>query len=256
MLKYEGTYPADLGPAKSAAVLKAHRLEPEFGAVFVSFNMNVHWLFTIAGVEEEAIRPTPENGWHQLRVYIRACLDGVEGFSENWGEEGKTDEHPTLVGRLSLRRVAAPQHQVHDDAGDGHVEPDGEGDPGDLPVPVEALLERADERRYRERWHGDGEDRVRQKDRQVDGAHPAGARVARGAGLEVIREIADEEERRDGQGREHAAPVRLAAARLDERESRDEKHRARPVEAGVERREPGEQGRWHQSGRNGRTGPA
>ena len=69
MLEHEGPNSADLGPTESAAILKANRVEPELGAVLVSFDMNVHRLVTISGVEEEAVRPTPKNRWHPGKLY-------------------------------------------------------------------------------------------------------------------------------------------------------------------------------------------
>jgi len=69
VVKHERTDSVDFGSVEAATILKAYGVEPELGAVFVSLDMNVHRVVTIAGVEEKAIRPTPKDRWHPVRVY-------------------------------------------------------------------------------------------------------------------------------------------------------------------------------------------
>jgi hypothetical protein len=44
------------------AIVQPHRNQPDLGSSGISFDMDVHWLGTIAGVEEETVGAAAENG--------------------------------------------------------------------------------------------------------------------------------------------------------------------------------------------------
>jgi len=49
-------YLIQFAPAEPPTTLKPDWVEPEFGRVVVTFNVNVGWFIAIASVEKEAIR--------------------------------------------------------------------------------------------------------------------------------------------------------------------------------------------------------
>lgn len=64
MFLYESPHPIDLVAAKATAVLKHDWIEPEFGDVLISFDVNVWWLVSVTGVEKESVRTDAQYGWH------------------------------------------------------------------------------------------------------------------------------------------------------------------------------------------------
>jgi hypothetical protein len=64
MLLDEPLYPIDLLPVKAAARLKPHRIEPEFGYMIITLNMNVGRLLTITCVKEKSVRANSAYRWH------------------------------------------------------------------------------------------------------------------------------------------------------------------------------------------------
>jgi hypothetical protein len=64
MLIHESLYPIDLLPVKAAARLKPHRIEPEFGYMIITLNMNVGRLLTITCVKEKSVRANSAYRWH------------------------------------------------------------------------------------------------------------------------------------------------------------------------------------------------
>jgi hypothetical protein len=49
---------------KVPAIVQPHRSQPDLGSSGISFYVDVHWLGTVSGVEEEAVGAAAENGRH------------------------------------------------------------------------------------------------------------------------------------------------------------------------------------------------
>jgi hypothetical protein len=65
MLANEPANLAYFSSAKSTTAGQSNRVEPELGNAAVPPDVNVRRLVTVARVEEEAIGPDFENGWHR-----------------------------------------------------------------------------------------------------------------------------------------------------------------------------------------------
>jgi len=96
------------------------------------------------------------------------------------------------------------KHKVNDHAGDRHVEPDWQGNPGDAPVTREIVAKRAIESERYEGNDHDCENRVTRQDHKVERADPTGSLKMRGAVVIVINEIRSEKEQRHHERRDLA----------------------------------------------------
>ena len=59
----------NFGPAETPAFLKPYRFQPEFSPPRLTLDMNVGRLSTVGRVEEDSVRPDPENRGHPTEVY-------------------------------------------------------------------------------------------------------------------------------------------------------------------------------------------
>lgn len=84
------------------------------------------------------------------------------------------------------------KHPINNDSRHGYIKPNRESNPGDFDVAVELAFERAIKRDKRQRRYEDGEKRMRNQDRKINGPDPAGAREMRGAVKKMISEIRNE----------------------------------------------------------------
>jgi len=50
--------------AKTAALSQPNWIKPEFGFVFLAFDVNMRRFVTIASIKEESIRPNSQHRWH------------------------------------------------------------------------------------------------------------------------------------------------------------------------------------------------
>jgi len=48
--------------------MKPNRVEPDFRSVVVALHVNVGRLLAVASEEEESVRPSAENSWHELKL--------------------------------------------------------------------------------------------------------------------------------------------------------------------------------------------
>src|SRR6266540_798411 len=156
--------------------------------------------------------------------------------------------------RLAKRRVARSQtsvsgpmieHHVYDNAGDGYVHPHRKRDPRDFPMLDEPCSARQKKRAQDERNGGDGQDHVREQDRQIDELEPSAARKAMRAGQIKPREIADEKDRRRDEGRLHREAVQRDLARLDRAPTNEQEGGAGGVESGIDGGQCVDEGQHH-----------
>lgn len=54
----------ELAARKPAALLKADRVQPDFGTIGIAFDMHMRRLGTVSREKEEPVRPNTEDGWH------------------------------------------------------------------------------------------------------------------------------------------------------------------------------------------------
>ena len=62
--------PSDLDTRKAAARMQSYRFQPKLRNVFVTFDMNMNWLFTITGVKEKSIRTLSDYGRHRIPLSL------------------------------------------------------------------------------------------------------------------------------------------------------------------------------------------
>ena len=81
---------------------------------------------------------------------------------------------------------------------------------------LESLFERPHQRNERERNNRNGQDRMRDKNREVDRANPAQAFERHGANLIMIDEVGNQKKRRGYKSRQHTGAMGADALRLYE----------------------------------------
>ena len=131
------------------------------------------------------------------------------------------------------------KEDVHQNAADRDVEPDGERHTCEPPVAVEAAAPRAVDGRQRQRHHQRRQHDMWDKKPEVDGAQPRRTVEGDRAHLGVVDQVGDEEEGGGGEGRDHAHPVSNDAAAADQHVACAEENRRRPVQCGVDLGKPG-----------------
>lgn len=77
MLDYQFLDSMEFFADKTIATIKAHRIEPVLGFAVVALDMDVRWLVTIAGIEEETIRSTSQHSRHAGIVVCDADADNM-----------------------------------------------------------------------------------------------------------------------------------------------------------------------------------
>jgi hypothetical protein len=126
-------------------------------------------------------------------------------------------------------------HQVDNDAGDGDVEPKGEGPAGDEAMLIEFFEEGAAKGGKDERNDDDGKDGVRGEQGEVDGTDPALAlEVDHFPNADVVDDVGDEERAGDEEGGEHEFLVEFAFTGTDGGVATGEEDCADAVECGIE----------------------
>jgi hypothetical protein len=64
VLFYEPLYADDLISPEPATLLKPDRIEPEFGFVMFTLNMNMGWLLAITCVKKESVGTNSQYSWY------------------------------------------------------------------------------------------------------------------------------------------------------------------------------------------------
>jgi len=135
----------------------------------------------------------------------------------------------------SVRSVDLVDHEVDDDAGDGDVEPEGEGPAGDEAVLIEPFEPSAAERDDDERNNGDRQQGVRDQNREVDRADPAlSLEEDHLVNAQVIDHVRHEEHAGGDNGGDHEDFVDVALAETDGGVPCREENGTGAVERGVE----------------------
>ena len=134
-----------------------------------------------------------------------------------------------------MRGVDLVDHEVDDDAGDGNVEPEGEGPAGDEAVLVEAFEPSAAESDDDERNDDDGQQGVRDQNGEVDGADPTlSLEEDHPVNAQVIDHVGYEEGAGGNNGGDHEDFVDIALAGTNGGVACREEHGTGAVERGVE----------------------
>jgi hypothetical protein len=60
----EPLYAVDLISPEPAAILQSDGIEPEFGCVVLTLDMNMGWLLAITCINEESIGTDSQHSWH------------------------------------------------------------------------------------------------------------------------------------------------------------------------------------------------
>jgi hypothetical protein len=68
---------SNLGRPEAPTGLKANRVQPELGHTIIPLDMNVGRLAPIAGIEEEAIGPRPQNCRHRFTLTEAGSRDEI-----------------------------------------------------------------------------------------------------------------------------------------------------------------------------------
>jgi len=134
-----------------------------------------------------------------------------------------------------VRGVDFVDHEVDDHAGDGNVEPEGEGPAGDEAVLVEAFEPSAAERDDDERNNDDRQQGVRDQNGEVDGADPTlSLEEDHPVNAQVIDHVGYEEGAGGNNGGDHEDFVDVALAGTDGGVACREENGTGAVERGVE----------------------
>ena len=145
--------------------------------------------------------------------------------------------------RPGLVRIRFEEHENHD-SGDRNVEPNRKRKACDSAVHREPARQREKERREHHRQRDDGKDYVAGQNGKVQRAHRAVAGKNRVAMQRVVHDVADEKNRREREGQQHAGAMRFPVVMFDKIQSHAECNGAQSIQKRVEGRQkhpaPGE----------------
>ena len=133
-------------------------------------------LHVISPLSESGRRVAAGRHSEQLRQNATPLIEGIPRQSDSGLRRNVRDVRGVRRGvalrtQRLVRGCGYPvQQDVHDHTGDGHVDPDREGEPGDAAVLGEARAEGELQGAQRERQGQRGEQRVARQHRQVKGA--------------------------------------------------------------------------------------
>jgi hypothetical protein len=60
----EPLYAVDLISPEPVTMLQSKRIEPEFGCIILTLDMNVGWLLAITCIKEESVGTNSQYSWH------------------------------------------------------------------------------------------------------------------------------------------------------------------------------------------------
>ena len=129
------------------------------------------------------------------------------------------------------------EHAVYDDSGHGNIEPDRKSPAGDAPMSGKAFFESPRERDQSQWNNRHGENRVADKDSEIDQPDTSLPFEWNGTDLVVVDEIRSQEKNRACESREHARFVRLNVSRSNETVSADQENGAERVQRRIDRRQ-------------------
>lgn len=186
---------------------RARRAEPQrqFANELLSFGVS---LVLKSGVDSSIYRLYVSSTWtRSAAAWVQALREDLLLSGRQWG-------------------VSDVEEPIDDYPGDGDVEPERKCPVGDFHVTREFFAEGVAERDDGERKYRDSENRVREKESEIDRTNPAFAAEADDAGVEMKVQVAREKDHGARERTHHADFVRENSARADENVAKQEEHRA------------------------------
>ena len=143
------------------------------------------------------------------------------------------DQARSTPGSVNVRF----EEDENDHAGDRYVQPNRKRQAGDSAVHCEPARQREKERRQHHRQRDDREDHVTDQNGKVQTAHRAVSGKDRVAVQSMVHDVADEKNRREGEGQQHACAMGSPTVMFDEIQSHAECNRTQSVQKSVEGRQ-------------------
>ena len=135
---------------------------------------------------------------------------------------------------MSRWRKPLVQHQVNEDSGNRHVQPDGDRPTRDSLVPVPSATKNRNKRQNDQRQRRKRQQNVRGEDRKVNRRDPAGVSGRFLANARMISDVADQKKNRREEGCDHTRHVTAPRAAPDEVPTCGNKNRAHEIKRGIE----------------------
>jgi len=126
------------------------------------------------------------------------------------------------------------EHQVNEDSGNRHVQPDWDRPTGDSLVPVPSATKNRNKRQNDQRQRRKRQQNVRGEDRKVNRRDPAGVSGRFLANARMISDVADQKTDRREESYDHARHVTAPRAAPDEVPTCGNKNRAHEIKRGIE----------------------
>ena len=134
---------------------------------------------------------------------------------------------------MRRRREPVVEHQINENSGDGHVEPDWDRPTRDPLVPVPSATKNRNKRQNDQRQRHKRQQNVRGQDRKVNTREPAGISRRFLANARMISDVANQKKDRRYEGYDHAHHVTAPGAAPDEVPTTGNKNGAHEIKRGV-----------------------
>ena len=138
------------------------------------------------------------------------------------------------MGWMASVRVIRGDHPVNDDAGRGHVQPNGPCDFCDFAVFFYLHAQSSDIREEDQRNDSSGQENMRNQDDEVHRSNPSFPSEFGGFGGQVKGNVTDQKQNAQGQGRRRKRPVYLDVLVFDGDECADEAKKGRTIEVRIQ----------------------
>src|ERR1700751_5316608 len=158
----------------------------------------------------------------------------------------KTKKH-ARSSRRADRCVSDVEQPVNDHAGDGDIEPERKRPARNLHVAAKFLTQPIAQRNHRERHNCDGENRMRNEQREVHRPDPSLAPKADKPGVKMKIEVAAEKNDRARERAQHANLMLQDPAAANEYVTNKQENCRRPIQTGVESRKLSERNQSHEA---------
>ena len=126
------------------------------------------------------------------------------------------------------------KHQINENSGDGHVEPDWDRPTRDPLVPVPSATKNRNKRQNNQRQRHKRQQNVRGQNRKVNPRNPARISGRFLANARMIRDVANQKKDRRDEGDDHAHHVTAPSAPPYEIPSGGDKNGAHEIKRGIE----------------------
>ena len=135
---------------------------------------------------------------------------------------------------MCRRREPLVEHQINQNSGDRHIEPDWDRPARDPPVPVPSATKNRNKRQNDQRQRHKGQQNVRGQDRKVHRREPAGVSRRFLANARMISDVANQKTDGRNEGYDHAHHVTAPRAAPDEVPTGGNKNGAHEIKRGIE----------------------